>query len=146
MSDYVKAFKDYYLKHKTDENYILGFSFGAMIACISASDLKPEKLILCSLSPYFKEYLGTLHGSWIKAIGKRRFEDFKNFSIKNISKKITSPTTIFYGEKEAQVFPILKKCCMSASSLIEKSQLIIVKDSPHKIDHPSYVDAIKKTV
>lgn len=64
ISNNVKSFKEYYLKHKTDNNYLLGFSFGAMIAFVSAPELKPDKLYLCSLSPYFKEDIKKIENSW----------------------------------------------------------------------------------
>src|SRR5579872_1101996 len=53
MSQYIEQFKDYYSRNKGDTNYVLGFSFGAMIAMISAPNLHPTRLYLCSLSPYF---------------------------------------------------------------------------------------------
>lgn len=50
---------DYFLKKykriKTKKKYILGFSFGAMIAFIASTKVSASGLILCSLSPYFKE-------------------------------------------------------------------------------------------
>jgi predicted alpha/beta hydrolase family esterase len=55
MSDWVKEFTTSYNTHKTDINYILGFSYGAVIALLVANILKPEKIFLCSLSSDFKE-------------------------------------------------------------------------------------------
>ena len=57
MSDYVSDFKEFYLKHKTGNDYFFGFSYGAVIAFISAVELKTKKIYLCSLSGDFKEDL-----------------------------------------------------------------------------------------
>ena len=99
MSDYVYEFEQHYKKHKTQYNYVLGFSFGAMIAFISAQRLQPDRLYLCSLSPYFREDLKTLKPSWKKSIGKHRLQDFRRISAKQIAVKLKVRTVIFYGSK-----------------------------------------------
>jgi len=80
MSDYVEQFQDFYLKNKGEKNYILGFSFGAMIAFLSAPTLKPNKLFLCSLSPYFKEDLKNIDDASRKFFGVRQLKDLENHS------------------------------------------------------------------
>src|SRR5258708_6208195 len=55
MSDYINDFKRCYEDHRTITNYVLGFSYGAVIAFSTASQLRPNKVFLCSLSPDFKE-------------------------------------------------------------------------------------------
>lgn len=50
-----KYFLKEYRKIKSKKKYILGFSFGAMIAFIASTKVRSEGLILCSLSPFFKE-------------------------------------------------------------------------------------------
>ena len=47
MSDYVGDFKEYFENHKSERNIVLGFSFGAMIAFISAQTLPVDRLYLC---------------------------------------------------------------------------------------------------
>lgn len=143
MTDYVKEFTDFYTNHKSDTNYVLGFSYGAMIAYISAPELKPDKLFLCSLSGYFAEDLHLLKPSWIANRGHRRIDDFKNYSAKSIAKRITSPTVIFYGEKEAKNYPNLKNRCEEAARDIQNAKLVEVPQAPHEIAFPSYMEAIK---
>ena len=77
MSDYVKQFKETYAKCDINgaEVYFLGFSYGAMIAFISSTELKPKIQILCSLSPYFKEDLPHIPTWWKKYVGKKRMAD-----------------------------------------------------------------------
>lgn len=143
LTEYVAQFTSYYKKHKTDTNYVLGFSYGAMIALVSASDLDPDKLYLCSLSPYFAEDLGSLKKSWKTYIGQRRLDDFSNYSAISIAKNIEIPTVIFYGQREGEKYPQLKIRCEETHSNIKSSKLVKAKDAPHRIDHPSYVKAIK---
>jgi pimeloyl-ACP methyl ester carboxylesterase len=143
MNDYTEEFKVFYEKHKTAENYVLGFSYGAVIAFLSANDLKPEKIYLCSLSPDFKEDLPKIK-SWIERyVGKRRMAEMKTRSGRSIAKKLRVPSVIFYGEVEGRKFPSLKTRCEETAALAKRSRLVIVKDAPHDIKHPEYQKALK---
>ena len=108
MSDYVREFSNYYISRKTEENHIIGFSYGAVIAFISANDLKPDSLALCSPSPYFKEDIQYLKPSWKKEVGVNRIGDFKKYEAIKIAKKINLPTIVFYGTVEGEKYPQLK--------------------------------------
>lgn len=143
MSDYVENFKRYYREHKGKENFVLGFSYGAMIALLSAKELQPNWLYLCSLSPYFKEDMHKLRADWRKKIGVRRCLDFLKHDFKQVTKGLTIPTTVLYGENEGAKYPTLRKRCEVVNEVLLKSKLIIVNDAPHKIDHPEYIKAIK---
>ena len=91
ITQFVAAFSKYYLQNKTEENTILGNSFGAMVAFISAPTLVPDTIILCSLSGYFKEDLHQYDtSSLVKRFGVKRAEDFKHHSADVISKKINN--------------------------------------------------------
>ena len=54
MTDYVSQFLKEYKPKKG--SYIFGFSFGSMIALISARKVRPKAIILCSLSPYVNDH------------------------------------------------------------------------------------------
>jgi hypothetical protein len=77
-------------------------------------------------------------------IGKKRVLDCLTRSGKDIAKKLTIPTIIFYGELEGKLYPQLKKRCEETAKLVRNSKLIIVKNSPHDISHPDYIKAIKQ--
>lgn len=143
MTDYIDQFTDYYNKNKSDSNAIIGFSYGAMIALISASHTKPDQLILCSLSPYFSEDLGKLKKSWKKSIGRRRADNFKKYKSSEIARIIESRTTIIYGSLEGKRYPQLKKRCVETSIIMPNSELLVAENAPHEIDFPSYVGTIK---
>lgn len=144
MSDYVSEFENFYNKNKVEENYILGFSYGAVIAFITAEKLKPEKIFLCSLSSDFKEDVSSMSNFIKQYIGKKRVLDCLTRSGKGIAKKLTIPTIIFYGELEGKLYPQLRKRCEETAKLVRNSKLVIVKNSPHDILHPDYMEAIKK--
>jgi pimeloyl-ACP methyl ester carboxylesterase len=144
MTDYVADFKKQYIKYAGKNNYILGFSYGAVIAFVSATELKPKKIYLCSLSPHFKEDIKAMK-PWIKKlVGKRRIADAKTQSAIIIAKKLTTPSVIFYGEAEAEKFPQLIVRAKETVKYAKNVKIVVVKEAPHKIDHPEYMKAIIK--
>ena len=144
MSDFTADFSKYYNKYKSQTNYVLGFSYGAMAGLITANELKPNELILCSLSPYFNEDIEKLKPWWKIYIGIHRSIDFKKFEAIKIAKKIIIPTTVIYGSREGEQYPQLKHRCEEVARLIPNAKLEVADNAPHKIDYPSYVATIKK--
>ena len=144
MTNYVSEFENFYNKNKTQENYIVGFSYGAVITLMTAEKLKPQKIFLCSLSPDFKEDVKYMSSFIRRYIGKRRVADCLRRSGHDVAKTLTIPAVIFYGEKEGKQYPRLKKRCEETAHLAKNATLVVVKDSPHDISHHEYVQAIKK--
>lgn len=140
MSDYVSEFLSQY-EYRQD-NIVIGFSFGAMIAAVSAPKTSPDQLFLLSLSPYFSRDISGLKKAWLRNIGPRRADDFMNYDFDDISKNLPDETLIFYGEEEGSKYPSLKKTCEDASQL-SGSKLISVNNAPHSIKFPEYQRAIK---
>ncbi len=143
MSDYINDFKQYYQKHKSKVNYVLGFSYGAVITFSSASELMPDKIFLCSLSSDFKEDTSVMK-PWVqKLIGKRRLRDANTRSGRSLAKALKVPSVVFYGEEEIKGYPQLRIRCEETASLAKNSKLVIVPNAPHKIDNPEYIKAIQ---
>ena len=143
MTDYAVEFESFYEKHKVKDNYVLGFSYGAVIAFITANKLKPKKIYLCSLSSDFKEDVRSMKPRIAKYIGKRRISDSLQRSGKEIAQDLAVPAVVFYGEKEGRQYPQLKIRCEETARLAKQAKLVVVKGSPHAIDHPEYITAIK---
>lgn len=143
MTDYAAEFERFYEKHKAKDNYVLGFSYGAVIAFITANKLKPKKIYLCSLSSDFKEDVQGMKQGIVRYIGKRRIIDVLKRSGKKIAKDLVVPALVFYGEKEGRQYPQLKIRCEETVKLAMQAKLVVVKRSPHAIDHPEYMTAIK---
>ena len=144
VSDCAKDFEKFYEKHKSKINYVLGFSYGAVIALLTANKLKAKKIYLCSLSPDFREDIIKMK-PWIrKLIGEKRFQDIKTRSGKRLAKELKVPSVVFYGELEAKHYPQIRIRCKETVELANKSKVIVVKNAPHDISHIEYKKAIKK--
>ena len=79
---------------------VISFSLGAYITLI-ASEIYPfHKVILCSISPFFKEQLSYLPKPAEMFLGKRRFT---NFSTHKIPETITCPSVFLFGASDRLV-------------------------------------------
>lgn len=144
MKEYVQDFIEIYEKYKSDENYVLGFSYGAVIALLSANAVKPNKIYLCSLSPDFKEDVSAMTPWMQKYVGKRRIAYSLKTSGREVAKNLRIPSVIFYGEAEVKDYPQTKVRCEETVKLAARSRLVVVEKSPHQIDFPAYQAAIIK--
>ena len=143
MSDYVKEFEEKVSKDNTTNFSVLGFSFGAMIAFISATHINFKNLYLCSLSPYFKEDVSKLKDSWKKAIGKRKLKDVNNFSFNKIVKSIKCKSLLFVGEKEHLL--VLNRV-KETHKKIRNSSLIIVPNAKHEMGYKNYLKCLRGVI
>ena len=92
-----KYFLKEYKKINSKNKYILGFSFGAMIAFIASTKVRSNGLILCSLSPFFKEDLP------VSKIVAKKNKDFYKLRSVSLAKKIKSEQILMmYGAQEAR--------------------------------------------
>lgn len=150
MTDYVNQFLKNYKPKK--DSYLFGFSFGAMITLISARKVKPKMLILCSLSPYFKEDLPAvkqIFGKPLKKYFKKRdFEDLEKYSFNKIAKNVKCETILIAGDREVVIrrknYPIVLNRSKEAKKKIKYSKLVVVKNGKHDISQKVYLNAIKK--
>ncbi|MEN9390681.1 MAG: hypothetical protein RLZZ283_781 [Candidatus Parcubacteria bacterium] len=141
-----EEFVSIFNKEKTATNYVLGFSYGAVIALMTANTLKPKKIFLCSLSPDFKEDMSAMK-TWIrKYIGVQRLRDSKTRSGRDVAKALTVSSVIFYGTAEGKKYPQLAVRAQETAQLAKRSKLVAVPDAPHQIDHHAYQDAIRTEI
>ena len=146
MSDHLQEFLAFFDTHKTEENHVLGFSFGAMIAFLSAPQTQPKHLYLCSLSPYFAEDLKFLKPSWQAYIGTRRMIDFKRYRSLSTAKLISSDTSVFCGEQEGEKYPQLLKRCHQVATTLLHGLYTLVERAPHQLDFPTYKQTLKQAI
>ena len=151
MHDYVEQF----LKTMPEKNsYILGFSYGAMIALLSARKVKPKILILCSMSPYFKEDLDATISAYGKKLEKhhtkRLLEGFKKYPFGSIARHVMCKTVLIAGDKETVIrgknYRLVLNRAKDANAKIKNSQLIIVKNGKHDIAQKEYNAALRKVI
>lgn len=128
---------DYFLKKykkiNTKKKYILGFSFGAMIAFLASTKVSVSGLVLCSLSPYFKEDL---------QINNRYYRDFSKLHCATLAKQIKAKQILMvYGTREEKS---LKRRVTEAYDQISSvnKYLIPIRKTEHNIGHIRYLSKI----
>lgn len=144
--DWSEKFSQQYLKSKADKNIVAAFSYGSMLALNTAINLKPDKLILCSLSPFFSEFLQFLPKNWIKTESKKRLKAFKDISFKEISSQIDFQKTeiyLLFGEKELTMWPSMEKALSEYKNFLNPKQVIIVSKAKHRLDNNYQQELIK---
>jgi len=115
---------------------------------LSAPKINPQKIYLCSLSPFFKEDKHFKPDSYfIKYFGRRRLSELRSISFTDIANqinKLTIATTIAHGDKEYETSPPLVKRCEDAAEKIKNAKLYVFKNTPHNMSDPNYVNELLK--
>lgn len=134
FSKNTQLFLRQYKKVKTRKKYILGFSFGAMIAFVASTKVSPSGLVLCSLSPYFSEDLSEKL--------KEKYKDFSKLNNKKLSKKIKAKKVLMlYGTREEKS---LKQRVNKTYKQISKRKkyLFPINKTEHNIGDLRYLNKI----
>jgi pimeloyl-ACP methyl ester carboxylesterase len=141
FSDYTKEFLEQFKKPKNTEVYILGFSFGAMIAFLTATKTKPTALILCSLSPFFEEDIAHFKPQWL-TWWRKNFVD-SDYSFEKIAPKITAKTYLIVEDVDAK--EIMHRA-RAAKRKLPNATLVIAKGAKHRIIQKEYMTALERVV
>ena len=141
FGDYQKQFIQQYKKIKKYKKYVLGFSFGAMVAFLTATKLKPTALILCSLSPYFKEDLARFKPSWLNWWRKNFVGS--DYSFDEIAPKIKTKTYLLVESVDAD--QILHRT-RQAKKKMPNVSVTIIKNAKHNIGQKEYLNAIERII
>lgn len=141
ISKNVEYFLSEYKSTKASKKYILGFSYGAMIAFIAATKVSTSGLILCSLSPYFAEDLPKRR-KITSALMRQRYEDFSGLNCAELSKKVKAKKILMlYGQEEAST--LVKRVTDTFGQVKSpKKYLITVAKSDHEIGNSNYLHSI----
>ena len=145
IDDWIEQVNSKVPKRDIQNSLLSGFSFGSMIALGVAAKNNPEKLLLFSLSPYFKEDR-PFPAKYLKWHGKRRIANFRKYSMDELAKQIICPTMIFIGDKEIRKYSNMQKRFLEAHKQITGSKKLIVQGAGHDVGDPLYVKAIKKAL
>lgn len=139
ISENTTLFLRQYNKLQRKKKYILGFSFGAMIAFLAATKVRTAGLILCSLSPYFKEDVAKERKSDLSSLMQHRYRDFSRLHGKTLAKQIkTKQILMLYGVKEAEsLIKRVKKTFKQISS--KRKFLIPILEVEHNIGDKRYL-------
>lgn len=127
-----------YKKNTAKKKYILGFSFGAVIAFLAATKIHTHGLILCSLSPYFKEDLIRLGIQKNSSL----YQDFLTTRCKVLAKQIKAKHILMlYGTKETK--PLISRVHYAFSHIISNNKYLIpIQQTEHNIGGKRYLDSI----
>jgi predicted alpha/beta hydrolase family esterase len=123
ITDFDVKFKDYDLKKMT----VIGFSMGAYITLALSNKYEFKKIIVASLSPYFKENIKDLPKEASKFMGKKRMKEFANVSI---PKEIKSSSIFLFGEQD---WPIAISQAKKMASLYG-GKFISIKNTGHELN------------
>jgi pimeloyl-ACP methyl ester carboxylesterase len=146
IDDWIEHVSSKIPRPEIQKSLLSGFSFGSMIALDVAAKTNPRKLHLYSLSPYFKEDR-PFPAKYLKWHGKRRIENFRNFSMNKLVAYINCPTTLFIGNKEIEKYPdTMGRRTDKAHAAIKNSKLVVVEGAGHDVGNLSYVKAIEKAL
>ena len=138
MRDYITEFQIIYQKNKTKVNYVLGFSYGAVIAVMTGQDLLVDRLLLCSLSPDFAEDRTAMSPEIVTYIGKKRYTEASSRLAQAIAKNLTVQTVLFCGEKESVLYPQMLIRAQEMVSSAQHAKLVMVENAPHDIGFLEY--------
>ncbi|MEX0910184.1 MAG: hypothetical protein WDZ73_00290 [Candidatus Paceibacterota bacterium] len=134
---WVKDFLDVVEKNGAHNSIALGFSFGAYVVALASMSKKFDEIILCSMSPYFKEDLKFIPHDSLDFFGKRRVEDFKL----HLTPIFNTKTSLYFGDQDWLI--AIKK----AEKLAKSSKLVnffLIKGVGHDISHNLYIKTIAK--
>ena len=144
ISENTEYFLEEFNKISSKNKYILGFSYGAMIAFIAATKVEVEGLMLCSLSPYFGEDLPKIGKNWTSAM-LTRYQDFAGLQCSALAKQIKAKQIhLFYGTDEAKSLINRVKQAYDQISINYK-YLIPIDKTDHDIGSKKYISKIRET-
>lgn len=142
ISENTEYFLKKYKKINRKKKYILGFSFGAMIAFLASTKVNVSGLILCSLSPYFKEDLSETNSHMVSSITLQRYEDFSKLHCATLAQQTKAEQIhMLYGSKEARS---LKRRVSDVFGRISSTHkhLIPIEKTEHNIGDRRYLNKI----
>ncbi len=84
-----------------------------------------------------------LKKSWLKAIGKRQAKILREYSFREISKRVNSKTILVYGSKEAKE---LERRVKDAHRKIKNSELTKIPNVKHKLADERYLKTISDII
>lgn len=141
FDNYIQQFNKQANRHsKKDQVVILGYSFGAMIALKASASIKPNLLILCSLSPYYVENYSSMRPSWL-SWWKKHFSNEYSFHAQ--IKPIKFPVYFVFGALEDIS---IKKLARLGRSSLEKSRLFIASEAKHNLHSKFYLSKLGKII
>ncbi len=144
VTSYTRKVLEHIVKNSTTNSICLfGFSMGAVVALLIAPRLNVNCLVLCSMSPYFKENLSRISADDQASLGLRRIRDFRQYRFKTIASQISCRALIVTGDQESKS---VIKMSTKASREIKKAELIPIPNGIHSLSQPEYVRKLEEVI
>jgi hypothetical protein len=142
ISENTEFFLKQFRKNKLKNKSILGFSYGAMIAFVASTQVSVADLILCSLSPYFKEDVTRTGNKLASTIPLKRYKDFKKLHAGTLARQIKAKNTLMlYGKDESK--PLIKRVTRAYNQIPSlRKYLIPIAKTEHDIGDSNYLRTI----
>lgn len=142
ISENAEYFLQVYNSVRAEKKHILGFSFGAIIAFIAATKVEVSGLILCSLSPYFKEDLSDS----LPLQMTEQYKDFLRLSCLALAKQVKARQThMLYGAREER--SLIQRVTEVFDQISSNQKyLTAIKDTEHEIGDRKYLRTIHQVV
>jgi pimeloyl-ACP methyl ester carboxylesterase len=150
VSRFAADFISFYQSRRGEDDLVIGNSFGAMVALLTAGTLRPRKLMLCSMSAFFKEDLQKHDNPtpYIRRFGQFRWNDFSTLSEHQATARIDTvqtQVTITYGELEQQWYPVLVDRAVATAHVLN-TDAICLAGAPHSMREPQYIASLDKVL
>lgn len=128
--------------NKKEKIYFLGFSYGAMIALLASTKIKIHGLVLCSLSPFFKEDLPKRISKKTTALQEKRYKIFSTLHARQLAKKVkASRVMMLYGANESK--PLIARVTKTFKHIPSNGKyLFSIQNVQHNIADKKYMSAI----
>ncbi len=138
VSENTERFLEIFNSVDAKKKYILGFSFGAMIAFLASTKVEVAGLILCSMSPYFHEDLPKIGSNWTPTT-LARYQDFATLHCATLAKQLKAEQVLMlYGKDEAASLVNRARDAFEKITL-ENKYLIPVDGAQHNIGDSKYL-------
>lgn len=113
-----------------------------MIAFIASTHISTSGLILCSLSPYFKEDIAKVKNKTFSSLMTRRYADFAKHHSATLAKQIKAKQVVLlYGRKETR--SLIKRVTETFVQIpLNHKHLISINKTKHNIGDKRYLHTI----
>lgn len=139
VTQWVDGLKALLPPKKQGEVTVLGFSFGAFVALNTAKDFPFDKIIVCSMPPFFKGDIKDMEIGTKEFLGKRRMNDLQKHEF---PRSLKTPITFMNGEKEDA--DDIKKMLGYHAAWSGKKKKILVAGAEHDLETGTYLSEIIK--
>lgn len=139
ISQNSELFLKKYKKITSQQKYILGFSFGAMIALLASTKVRSKGLILCSLSPYFQEDFAAVKRSFVSDKMK---EDFLTLSSQILAQKTkTKQILMLYGTLEPKA--LIRRVTNTFNQITSNHKFLLpIQATEHDLGNKRYLSTL----